>query len=306
MNAPSVGLGLPLAMGLPPAFGLPISSHQGIVLSGFLLAGGAALLARGLVPFFISGAPVARFQRYESYLQRELIFVRAGFTPRQLIIAQLSLVLGAVALAVKTPLLGLAPLTLAAAAPLLLKNARQKRTLQLEKQVEGWLTSVARSLEAAPSLGEALEASIATCDAPMREEIEQLDNEIRLGRPIDQALSQWSERVGSRILTMAVATLLVGRETGGQLGEVLRSAAASLREMERLEGVVRTKTAEGKGQAWVISIVPFPLYLGVKASDPTFFLPLEQTATGHLLLGIAAALWIGAILSARKILAVQI
>ena len=285
---------------------LPISAHQGIVLSGLLLAGGAALLARGLGPFVLLGAPAGHFQRYESYLQRELIFVRAGFTPRQFVIAQLLLVLAAVALCFRTPLLGLLPLLLAAIAPQLLKNARQKRIVQLEKQIESWLTSVARSLEAAPSLGEALEASIGTCDAPMREEIEQLDNEIRLGRPIDQALSEWSERVGSRVLTMAVATLLVGRETGGQIGEVLRSAAASLREMERLEGVVRTKTAEGKGQAWVISIVPFPLYFGVKFSDPSFFLPLEQSATGHLLLGISAALWIGAILSARKILAVQI
>jgi tight adherence protein B len=209
-------------------------------------------------------------------------------------------------LALKIPLLGLALLAAALGAPLFLKNARAKRIERLEKQIEGWLTSVARSLEAAPSLGEALEASIATCDAPMCEEIEQLDNEIRLGRPIDKALSEWSERVGSRVLTMAVATLLVGRETGGQIGEVLRSAAAALREMERLEGVVRTKTAEGKGQAWVISIVPFPLYFGVKFSDPTFFLPLEQTAMGHVLLGICAALWIGAILSARKILDVQI
>lgn len=282
------------------------SPHQGILLSGLLLAAGASFLVRGLVPFVLTGPPADRFRRYESYLRRELIFVRAGITPRGFVIGQLLGVACAAALSLTAPVLCLLPLLLAVLAPLVLKSARKKRIEHLEQQIEGWLTSVARSLEAAPSLGEALEASIATCDAPMREEIEQLDNEIRLGRPIDQALSEWSERVSSRILTMAVATLLVGRETGGQISEVLRSAAASLREMERLEGVVRTKTAEGKGQAWVISIVPFPLYFGVKASDPSFFLALEQTATGHLLLGIAAVLWIGAILSARKILAVQI
>jgi tight adherence protein B len=283
-----------------------ISAHQGLVLSGLLAAGGAGLLARALCPVLVTGAPRRQFGKYESALTRELRFVRSGVTARQFIVIQIVLLLGTVALFSSGTILGILPLGLAILLPVLLKNARQKRTAQLEKQIEGWLTSVARSLEAAPSLGEALDASISTCDAPMREEIEQLDNEIRLGRPIDQALAEWSERVGSRVLTMAVATLLVGRETGGQIGEVLRSAAASLREMERLEGVIRTKTAEGKGQAWVISIVPFPLYFGVKASDPTFFAPLEQTATGHLLLAICAALWIGAILSARKILAVQI
>lgn len=283
-----------------------ISHAQGLTVSGLLIAGGAGLLARALFPVLLTGAPRTQFEKYEARLTRELRFVRAGITPRQFVFIQVALLVGAAALSLVGAFLCLLPLGLAVLLPAILQNAGQKRVAQLEKQIEGWLTSVARSLEAAPSLGEALEASISTCDAPMREEIEQLDNEIRLGRPIDQALSEWSERVGSRVLTMAVATLLVGRETGGQIGEVLRSAAASLREMERLEGVIRTKTAEGKGQAWVISIVPFPLYFGVKASDPTFFSPLEQTATGHLLLGICAALWIGAILSARKILAVQI
>lgn len=282
------------------------SAHDGLIVSGFLLAAGASLLVRTGVPALLTGASQSHFRTYEATLQRELIFVRAGVTGRQFVFIQLSLIVGAVVLLIETPLLALLPLGLAAVLPFILKNARAKRITLLEKQIEGWLTSVARCLEAAPSLGEALEASISTCDAPMREEVEQLDNEIRLGRPIDQALFEWSERVDSRVLTMAVATLLVGRETGGQVSEVLRSAAASLREMERLEGVIRTKTAEGKGQAWVISIVPFPLYFGVKASDPTFFTPLEQTGTGHLLLGVCAMLWIGAILSARKILAVQI
>lgn len=294
------------ALALRFALALPLSAHHGLVLSGLLVAAGASLLARGLVPFLLTGAPAEHYRRYEDHLTRELIFTHTGISSRRFVVGQLLCVLAAAALSFVAPLPSLFPLLFAVFAPFLLKNSRKKRVALLEKQIEGWLTSVARSLEAAPSLGEALQASIATCDAPMCEEIEQLDNEIRLGRPIDQALSEWSERVDSRVLTMAVATLLVGRETGGQIGEVLRSAAAALREMERLEGVVRTKTAEGKGQAWVISIVPLPLYFGVKASDPTFFLPLEQTATGHLLLAIAAVLWIGAILSARKILAVQI
>lgn len=283
-----------------------LSAENGLLVSGLFLAASASWLVRGGVPTLLTGAPRARFQAYEATLRRELIFVRAGVTARQFLFAQVSLVISAAALIFKVPLLALLPLSVVIVLPFLLKNARTKRIALLEKQIEGWLTSVARSLEAAPSLGEALEASIGTCDAPMREEIEQIDNEIRLGRPIDLALSEWSERVGSRVLTMAVATLLVGRETGGQIGEVLRSAAASLREMERLEGVIRTKTAEGKGQALVISVVPFPLYFGVKASDPTFFTPLEQTGTGHLLLSLCAVLWLGAILSARKILAVQI
>ncbi len=286
---------------------LPVlSTQQGLLLTGFCATAAAALLAQSLLPLLAEGPLARSFVERSRQLEGQLIFVRAGFSGRTFLFAQGGAVLFGTLLLGIAPAVGAGLLALAFLAPFVLKNARRKRVDLLEKQIEGWLTSVARCLEAAPSLGEALESSIATCDAPMREEVQQIMSEIKLGRPIDKALSKWSERVDSRTLTMAIATLLVGRETGGQIGQVLRSAAASLREMERLEGVVRTKTAEGKGQALVISIVPFPLYLVVRTTDPTFFLPLEQTATGHLLMGVAAALWIAATLSARKILAVQI
>ena len=189
---------------------------------------------------------------------------------------------------------------------LLLKRARVQRVALMERQIEGWLGSLARALEAAPSLGEAIEVSTTMCDAPLSQELEVVVNEMHLGRPLDRALAAWADRVGSRILVLALATLQVGRQTGGNLGVVLSSAADSLREMERLEGVLRTKTAEGRAQAWVISVVPLPLYFAVQAGDPHYFDPLETTAMGHILVAIAAALWMAAIFLARKILAVQI
>ena len=188
----------------------------------------------------------------------------------------------------------------------LLRSARRRRVFQLEAQIEAWLGALARSLEAAPSLSEALEVTVAMSDAPMREELKVLVNEVHLGRPLGHALDEWGRRVGSRTLNLALSTLQVGRESGGRLGGVLKSTAASLREMERLEGVVRTKTAEGKVQAAVISVVPLPLYGAVKFSDPTYFVPLETTPTGNLLLAIAVGLWLAAGLVARKVLAVQI
>ncbi len=284
----------------------PLSPSVGLYVSGLLLTASVALWVRILLPRLRTGPVADAIRRNEHSLERKLIFLRLGIPARQFMLGQVALAVVGLLVLILVPPVGIPLVALALGLPALIESARKKRTALLEKQIEGWLTSMARSLEAAPSLGEALESTTTTCDSPMREEIEQLVSEMRLGRPLDQALSEWSERVGSRTLTMAVSTLLVGRETGGRIGEVLRSAASALREMERLEGVVRTKTAEGKGQAWVISIVPFPLYLAIRTTDPTYFVPLEQTATGHLLLAIAAGLWLAATLSARKILAVQI
>ena len=284
----------------------PISVDVALAICGFMSSAALASLVLLNIRALRNSPAFANIREYQQRLERQLTFVRAGISGPALFTTQ-ALLLALGLLVITFDLTVGAALTLGALAPVpLLKSARKRRVAALEKQIETWLTGLSRCLEAAPSLGEAIEASIMMCDAPMREELKLVDNEIRLGRPIDRALAEWASRVSSRTLTMALATLQVGRETGGSLGAVLKSAADSLREMERLEGVVRTKTAEGKAQAWVISIVPVPLYFAVKASDPEYFLPLESTATGHLLLAIAVSLWVAATFSARKILSVQI
>jgi tight adherence protein B len=274
--------------------------------SGALASLGAALLLRAalLAPGAHCGHQLWSETRVK--VARELLFVRAGLSAEALMGAQLALLLLSLVAAFSSVSVTSAFLFGAVAPSFLLKRARALRVRAIEGQIEGWVGSLGRALEAAPSLGEALEVSITTCDSPLRDELKVVVNEIHLGRPLDQALNEWSHRVKSRTLTLALATLKVGRDTGGRLGDVLKSAAASLREMERLEGVLRTKTAEGRAQAWVISVIPIPLYFAVQASDPLYFRPLETSASGHIMMTIAVGLWIAAGFSARKILAVRI
>ena len=107
-------------------------------------------------------------------------------------------------------------------------------------------------------------------------------------------------------MSSALATILVGRQTGGDLPMILEESAATLREMARLEGVVRTKTAEGKSQAYVLGAIPFVLIAAIHWVDPNWLLPLSETTMGYAVISIAATLWGLAIIAARKILAVDI
>ena len=79
-----------------------------------------------------------------------------------------------------------------------------------------------------------------------------------------------------------------------------------LREMERLEGILRTKTAEGKAQTVVIALMPVALVGTMHAMMPGYFAPLETTAVGNMIVVAAVGLWIGAIFVARQILAVDL
>ena len=239
-------------------------------------------------------------------LDKDLRFLRAGISARTLVLVQTGLASSLLWMAVYEWSWALAALFVVVAPHFCIRRARVRRSEAIGRQVEGWMVILGRALEAAPSLGEAIEVSVGMSEAPLRDELRVVVSEMNLGTPLDEALANWDERVKSTVLSLALGTIKIGRQTGGRLGEVLTTSAESLREMERLEGLIRTKTAEGRAQAWVIGIVPFPLYFVVKWGDPEYFRPFETTALGHVLVGSAAILWVAAILSAKKILAVRI
>lgn len=183
--------------------------------------------------------------------------------------------------------------------------AASRRTQRMEGQLDHWLSSLAASLRVTPALGQAISYSASLVSAPLRDELNSLSDELLLGSGVDEALARMADRIGSRTLRSAVATLRVGRNTGGQLPELLERSAAVLREMARLEGVFRTKTAEGRAQASVVSMIPFALLALLNWIDPQLIAPLFETPRGHLVLAAAATLWILQLLAARKILHVD-
>lgn len=189
---------------------------------------------------------------------------------------------------------------------LALRRKRVERVNRLENQLDAWLLVLANALRASPSLGDALNSSSHLVPRPMSEELDIVMKEHHLGLPLDQAIYNFSDRVNSRSISSALITLLIARQSGGNLPDTLEIAAATLREMARLDGVVRTKTAEGKSQAWVLGAMPFVLVGAIHWIDPKLLMPLVTTFHGYVVSAIAVLLWVFAIVAARKILAVDI
>jgi tight adherence protein B len=275
---------------------------------------GAVLLAAGVcgAAWIAWGKPERGIQvlarRYAHALDRDLGFLRLRLRGWHLATAQAVAAGALLVLAVTFRHAALAVGTV----PLLigprfwLDRRRSARTQQIEDQLAGWLVSVSGALRAGNSLGEALAASVEVTRPPIAEEFDLVMREYRLGVPLDDALERMGARIESRTLRSAVLVLTMARATGGDVPATLDRAAASLREMARLAGVVRTKTAEGKAQALVISIIPAPLVGLIEAMSADYFAPLVQARTGHLILGAAAALWIVAIAAASRIVAVEV
>jgi len=140
----------------------------------------------------------------------------------------------------------------------------------------------------------------------MDEEIRLALKEIRVGTTIDQALLNMSARIRSPQLDATLAGILIGRQVGGDLPRILETTAETLREIARLQGVVRSKTAEGKAQLAVLAVFPAFLLVVFDLASPGYFSPLTHSFVGWIVILIAVGFWVTSIAMARGVLMVDI
>ncbi|MDQ3037485.1 MAG: type II secretion system F family protein [Myxococcota bacterium] len=187
----------------------------------------------------------------------------------------------------------------------MLARRRRQRVVTIEGQLDTWLGSLANALRSTPSLGEALAVTTEVIRGPISEEIDTLLKQTKVGLALDRALLEFSDRIASPLVTSALAALLVGRQTGGDLPTILQETSAGLREMARLQGVLDAKTSESRMQAYVMLAIPFVVLFAIHRIDGTWLEPLSATSVGLLASGAAAALWLSAVILARRILDVS-
>lgn len=200
--------------------------------------------------------------------------------------------------------LGLVPLLLGPR--LYLEQLRKRRLAAIEAQVDTFLLTLANALRATPSIPRALGYTEELLQEPMRSELGIALQELRLGNTIDQALLTLGARVKSPTLDAALLAVLIGGQVGGELTKVLETTAATLREMTRLQGILRSKTAEAKSQMLIMALFPVLVVYGFSRTMPGFFEPLLTTSVGHVLVGVAALLWLSSLFVARRLLAVEL
>lgn len=198
-------------------------------------------------------------------------------------------------------------LILIAAAPTVyIEQLRKKRVAALELQLDNFILALSNALKTTPSIGAAFSSVAGVITDPIRSEVELALKEMKVGSTLEQALLHMAARVGSRQLDSALSSILIGRQVGGNLPKVLETTAATLREMRRLEGVVRTKTAESKMQLWVIAAMPFALLVGLNALWPGYFEPLTTNVFGYIIMLACTTCWVASLVVARKVLSVDL
>jgi len=187
---------------------------------------------------------------------------------------------------------------------LVLAERRQRRAI--DAQLDGALTTLVNALRVRPSPTAALAQACLLFPAPLRAQVEFSLNQMRVGSSLEEALLDLGQRVRSQALDAAISSLLLGQKVGGRLPDILETMGITLREMARLDGVLRTKTSDARMQLQALALMPVALVVGVTAFRPEHFAPLVGSPVGMAVIAACLLLWIGSLLIARRVLAVSL
>jgi tight adherence protein B len=124
--------------------------------------------------------------------------------------------------------------------------------------------------------------------------------------PLRDALLQMADRVPSKDLRFMVTAMLVQKETGGNLTEILDRTTYVIRERIRIEGEVRVRTAQGRLTGWILSLLPVILLVLLNMINPGYSHILLHDPVGQKLLYIGAGLIAVGSFVIRRIVNIQV
>jgi tight adherence protein B len=141
---------------------------------------------------------------------------------------------------------------------------------------------------------------------PVNEEFGRLFREEQMGLPIEDSLKQMAKRVPVLDLNFFVVALLIHRQIGGDLAEILDNLSKVIRDRFKVLGQVKALTAEGRLSGWVLSLLPVLVFGMILVINPTYGLLLFQTEMGQKMLYGAVVMQIIGMLLIRRIVNIKV
>lgn len=166
-------------------------------------------------------------------------------------------------------------------------RARKRLTI-FDNQLPDLLLTLAASLKAGHSFKQGLQTVVDEGMPPASEEFRRVLTDARLGRPMEEALGEMSERVGSKNLDFVITAVTVQAQVGGSLSGLFDMVAEAVRQRQQFARKVRSLTAEGRASAYLLVGLPFLLAGALTLIAPDFMDPLWHTGAGQML--VAAGL----------------
>jgi tight adherence protein B len=244
------------------------------------------------------------------HLKRMLDQADLHITPSRLMMfSVMAGLLGGLAASVLTvfiPIMVLAGLACASIPLLHVWWKRKKRFDAFLEQLPDALDLISRALSAGHAFSEALHMVSIEMPNPIATEFRKAYEEQNLGLSVKLALENLTARMPILDLKMCVTAILIQRETGGNLAEILEKVAYTIRERFRILGDLKTLTTSSRMSAWLLCALPIGVAMAVTVMNPEYMGVLWKDPRGHYLIAAALFMQITGMLIVRKILKIKI
>ncbi len=187
-----------------------------------------------------------------------------------------------------------------------LTRKKQWRMGKFEQQLPDALDLMARSLRAGHAFSGGLQMVAEEFGAPVGPEFHRVMNEINYGGSVDQALKSLADRIDVDDLKFFTVSVIIQRESGGNLAEILESIASLIRERFKLQGKVKALSAEGKLSAIILVGLPFVVAFILFLINPGYVRVLNNDPAGRILVLIALMMMACGVLMIRKMIQIRV
>jgi tight adherence protein B len=187
----------------------------------------------------------------------------------------------------------------------LLVRARRARMRKVEEQLPETADFIARALRAGHSFTNVLQMVGTELPEPLSGEFRSAHEEINYGVPLNEALHNMADRIPLTDLRYLVIAVLIQRESGGNLAEILGNISHIIRERLKLVGQVRVLSAEGRMSAWILGLLPVAVIAVMSISSANYVNVLWNDPAGIRLLWyglgmiFVGALWLRRVIHIR-------
>ena len=189
---------------------------------------------------------------------------------------------------------------------LYLRFKRAQRLRAFEAALPEAIDLLARALRAGHALTAGIEMVGREITDPVGMEFRRVFEEQNFGLPIREALINLAKRMPVRDLQFLVTAMLVQKETGGNLAEVLDKTGAVIRERARLLGQLRIYTAQGRMTGWILGLLPFLIFLLMSMVNPGYTNTLINDPIGRKAIWVGLALMVIGAYLIRRIVDIKV
>jgi tight adherence protein B len=177
---------------------------------------------------------------------------------------------------------------------------------KINSQLPEALNIISNGLRAGFSFTQAMGVVINEVSGPISEEFSKVLRDNSLGKPLEEALTNMSGRTDDEDLDMVITALIIQRQVGGNLAEILDTISETIRERVRIKGEIKTLTAQGRIGGAVVSLLPFGLALALSVLSPGYLNILFTTFIGKIMIAVGIVMQLIGIFILVKLVAIQL